>query len=160
MYKSIILAAVALVASVSADIRDFPSFDSFHANCALQATYGGQQCSDVYSSMKSVLVSWEQGDPGKGLYAIKEEKDNTYFWTTRTTPVHKYVDDIAFEFTQTQDGCQVKSRSRSQSLSYYDYSTNYCNMWNPIKSAGSFQNLQVSECKFPAEDPTTTCNIY
>lgn len=159
MFKKVILAAAAVL-SVSADIRDFPSFDFAHANCAITASYAGQQCSQVFSSMQSVLQSWVGGDPGKGLYDIKEQKADTYFWATRTTPVHRYVDDIAFEFSESASGCSVKARSRSQSLSYYDYSTNYCNMWNPIKFTGAFTITSVSDCKFPAEDPSTTCNIY
>jgi hypothetical protein len=62
---------------------------------------------------------------------------------TRTTPVKKYVDDIAFEFSQTGADCLVKARSRSQTLSYYDYATNYCNMWNPLKYTGEFTNQSV-----------------
>lgn len=159
MLKSIVVAA-ALVAAVSADITDFPSFDALHANCAMKAVYPGEACATTFANMRAVVLGWKTGDPGKGLYDIKEEKENTYIWVTRTTPVRHYVDDIAFQFAQTSAGCQVSSRSRSQSLSYYDYSTNYCNMWNPIKFTGAFSGLSVSDCKFPAEDPTTTCNIY
>jgi hypothetical protein len=160
MFKSLVIVAAALVAAVSADISSFPSFDALHANCAMKALYPGEACATTYANMRKVITSWKGGDPGKGLYDIKEEKENTYIWVTRTTPVKRYVDDIAFEFSTTGSGCQVSSRSRSQSLSYYDYSTNYCNMWNPIKYTGSFQGLVVSDCKFPTDDPATTCNIY
>ena len=52
MFKKVILATAALLAvAVNADIRDFPSFDFSHANCALTATYPGQQCSQVFSGM-------------------------------------------------------------------------------------------------------------
>ena len=159
MFKSLLLAAVAIV-GVSADISKFPSFDAFHANCAIDATYAGEQCSSVFASMKAVLTQFQGGDVGKGVYAFVDQKEGTYFWMTRTTPVKKYVDDIAFEFSQVGADCVVKSRSRSQSLSYYDYSTNFCNMWNPLKNTGSFTNQQVSSCPFPAADPATTCNVY
>lgn len=140
MFKSIVIVAAALVAAVSADISNFPSFDALHANCAMKAVYP-ESCATAYANMRATIVSWKNGDPGKGLYDIKEEKENTYIWVTRTTPVKRYVDDIAFEFSASGSGCQVSSRSRSQSLSYYDYSTNYCNMWNPIKHSGAFQGL-------------------
>lgn len=159
MFKALLVAAVAIV-GVSADISKFPSFDAFHANCAIDVTYAGKQCSSVFASLKAVLTQFQAGDVGKGVYAFVDQKQDTYFWTTRTTPVKKYVDDIAFELSQVGGDCVVKSRSKSQSLSYYDYSTNFCNMWNPLKNTGAFTNQKVSACPFPAADPATTCNIY
>lgn len=160
--KSSVAAVTALILALTAhaDISDFPAFDWSHANCAMQATYPGKECTEIFSTMKDLLTKYQAGDPGKGIYAFKEYVDDRYFWMTRTTPVRKYVDDIAFEFAQSCDGCTIKARSRSQSLSYYDYSTNYCNMWNPLHYTGEFSNLQVRDCKYPAEDPFTTCNIY
>ena len=158
--KTILMSAL-LVAGALADISQFPTFDSFHANCAIEVTYSGKSCSSVYASMKNVLTQYQGGDPGKGIYQFISQKDSTYFWMTRTTPVKKYVDDIAFEFVGTATGdCIVKSRSRSQSLSYYDYSTNFCNMWNPLHYTGSFTNQKVTQCPFPTSDPATTCNTY
>jgi hypothetical protein len=80
-------------------------------------------------------------------------------WNDRPAaePVKEY---IAFEFSQVGADCRVKSRSRSQSLSYYDYSTNFCNMWNPLKNTGAFTSQKVTSCPFPTADPATTCNIY
>jgi Protein of unknown function (DUF1499) len=159
MFKAILLSAIALT-TVSAGIDKFPSFDFTHANCAMDATYAGQKCDAVFTSMKALLTQYEGGCPSKGLYKFIDQSQNTYFWVTRTTPVAKYVDDVAFEFAQTAAGCVVKARSRSQSLSYYDYSTNYCNMWNPLQNAATFSNLKVHDCKFPAEDPATVCLKY
>lgn len=159
MFKSIIVASLAIL-GVSADISKFPTFDAFHANCAIEVTYPQQGCSTVYALMLNTLTNFQHGDAGKGVYAFVEQKSDTYFWMTRTTPVKKYVDDIAFELSQVGGDCVVKSRSKSQSLSYYDYSTNFCNMWNPLKTSGSFTNMKVSQCPFPAADPATTCNIY
>jgi len=157
--KTVLLSA--LVVGAFADISKFPSFDSFHANCAIEVTYNGKTCASVWASMKDLLTQYEQGDPGKGIYQFVDTLESKYFWLTRTTPVKKYVDDIAFEFFPTASGdCTVKSRSRSQSLSYYDYSTNYCNMWNPLKNAGTFTNQKVYQCPFPTSDPANTCNIY
>ena len=157
--KTVLLSA--LVVGAFADISNFPTFDSFHANCAIEVTYSGKTCATVWASMKDLLTEYENGDPGKGIYKFVDTLENTYFWLTRTTPVKKYVDDIAFEFSPTASGdCTVKSRSRSQSLSYYDYSTNYCNMWNPLQHTATFTNEKVTQCPFPASDPATTCNIY
>ena len=105
MNKFVLLSLFAI--AVTADISDFPAFDFSHANCAMQVTYPGKQCTEIFATMKNVLTQYEGGDPGKGIYAFKESKDETYFWMTRTTPVHKYVDDIAFEFAQACDGCTI-----------------------------------------------------
>ncbi len=159
MFKIVAFAAT-LVASAVASIPGFPSFDFSHANCAIDVTYAGQTCSAVYAKMGQILDGYQGGDPGAGIYAYIDRKQDTYFWMTRTTPVHKYVDDIGFEFIQSGSNCVVKSLSRSQSLSYYDYSTNYCNMWNPLHYTGAFTNESVHDCKFPADDPVTICNKY
>lgn len=102
------------------------------------------------------------GDPGKGIYDFKEQGKNEYIWVTRTTPVKKYVDDIIFEFEQKGKDCEVYARSRSQSLSYYDYATNYCNMWNPLVLSGHklAGQLNVHDCKFQAGDPYDVCKKY
>jgi hypothetical protein len=73
MYKAILLAAVA-VAGVVADISQFPSFDAFHANCAMEVTYAGKQCTAVFTDMKNLLTQYEGGDPGKGIYKFIENK--------------------------------------------------------------------------------------
>ena len=158
MYKVLVVATLAL--SASAAITDFPAFDSFHANCAMDVTYTGKKCSVIYSEMKSTLDNYKAGDAGKGVYEYVESAQDTYFWMTRTTPVHKYVDDILFELTETDAGCGVKAKSRSRSLSYYDYSTNYCNMWNPLAHSDTFENQNVHDCKFPTDKPEETCNTY
>jgi hypothetical protein len=67
MYKTIVLVA-AFVMGASADISKFPSFDAFHANCAMDVTYSGQQCSSVYTNMQALLTQYAGGDPGKGVY--------------------------------------------------------------------------------------------
>ena len=151
--------ASTLAAIVAASAKDFPRFDSFHANCALQVTYQ-ESCGSIYTLTDFYVRSWANGGPSGGLYEVFEQADPVYIWTTRTTPVKKYVDDQIFEYTQTSAGCVVNARSRSQSNSVYDYSTNYCNMWNVFTAIGPFENLNHSQCAYPAEDPVATCAVY
>jgi hypothetical protein len=73
MFKALIVAAIAVV-GVSADISKFPSFDAFHANCAIQVTYTGQQCSAIFKFMKYELTLFQGGDAGKGVYAFVDQK--------------------------------------------------------------------------------------
>ncbi len=159
MIKTITFAVLAFIGA--AEIPKFPAFDSFHANCALDVTFKGQSCHDVYTKLSEVITKYEGGDVGAGVYAFVDKVDDTYIWTTRTTPVHKYVDDIGFEFATSGSDCQVKAKSRSETLSYYDYSTNYCNMWNVFNGSESAFNIdKVHDCQYPASDPTTTCAKY
>ena len=84
-------------------------------------------------------------------------------WVTRTTPVHHYVDDIEFTFTDQGTKCQIDAKSRSQTLSYYDYNTNYCNMYNVIRSQPiQYTKVTTTECKWSPLDSqvTATCTTY
>jgi hypothetical protein len=114
----------------------------------------------VFNSLESTIKRFTPEPDAKGIYAILESEANDYIWTTRTTPVRKYVDDIIFEHSQNGDSCVVSSKSRSRSLSIYDYETNYCNQYNVHRGIGGFTNLSTSDCKYVPEDPVERCKIY
>lgn len=146
MFKTLGFVAAASLANGSAS--DFPAFDAFHANCALDTTFDAP-CEKVFANLKTEVNSWAQGGPSQGIYKEKEEAENVYLWTTRTTPKAHYVDDIIFEFKAiNESACQVASKSRSQTMSYYDYDTNFCNMWNPLSRAGSVKTQTANHCRF------------
>ncbi len=159
--KSIIVAAFCAATTFAAK-KDFPSFDAMHANCAMQVSYKGQSCSQVFTNLEAKLKTLTPEPSAGGVYTIREENSGDYIWTNRETPSHHYIDDIIFEFSNSGSDCVVKSKSRSQTLSYYDYETNYCNMYNPHRYLGGFSDLTTSECKWvPAPaDVTTTCDKY
>ena len=90
LYAIVILG---LILNASGRKEDFPSFDIFHANCAMKASYKNQPCASVYANIQKVLKEYENGDEGKGVYKVEDKQDGDYIWTTRTTPVKKYVDD-------------------------------------------------------------------
>ena len=146
----------ALVSATAAS--SFPSFDALHANCALSWNFAGT-CDNAYNTLQNTLTNFK--DPAGGNYAIVQKNSPSSIWVTRTTPVKKYVDDIEFTVGSNVSGsCTMSAKSRSQSLSYYDYSTNYCNMFNVIRTSGlKYTNLQASQCKFPADSPSV-CDKY
>ena len=110
--------------------KNFPAFDDFHAHCELETTFN-LYCPDVYVVMMVNFKDFK--DPAHGTYKKVEEVGDT-FWYTRTTPVKHYVDDVEFVLSEVAyRTCKVTAKSRSQSLSYYDYSTNFCNMYNVIR---------------------------
>ena len=148
--------AAALLGAVSA--KSFPGFSSLHAHCELSLTINAS-CADTYAAFDGKLKSFT--DPAGGDYAIVQESAGSSVWVTRTTPVKHYVDDIIFEVSGTGATCNVVAKSQSQSLSYYDYDTNYCNMYNVFRNSGlTFGAITPSECKWVPDDAATTCNKY
>ena len=155
-------AASLLIAVAYADPSKFPRFDALHANCEMFVEYPNMTCDTLYTELDTELRSWADGDPSHGLIAVKEESSvaPSYIWTTRTTPVKKYVDDQIFELSQNGTTCTVHARSRSQTMSVYDYDTNYCNMWNALNYIGGMQNLSIKNCTYYPDVPADTCAIY
>ena len=75
----------------------------------------------------------------------------------------QYVDDIMFTVSGTGDACTIQTKSRSETLSYYDYDTNYCNQYNMFRYSGlTFAAPKLDSCKWApaAADIDTTCNTY
>ena len=149
----------ALIATASA--ASFPSFDSLHAHCGMTTVFNAD-CDTVYNTLSTELKNFK--DPSNGVYNLKQQ-GNGQVWATRVTLNGKYTDDVEFTVATTGSNgtCAVQSKSRSQSLSYYDYDVNYCNQYNVIRSCGlSFSAPTTSECKWvpKPEDLTTTCDRY
>ena len=86
-------------------------------------------------------------------------------WATRLTANQEYIDDIMWTTVGAggNNSCTVTARSRSQSLSWYDFSVNFCNMYNPLRGAklfnGTLEEVQVSRCQFPPTN-ITKCDRY
>ena len=143
----------------------FPEFDSFHAHCAMRVTMPTASCQQAFNSMKDAVQDWKPEPKAGGTYKMWDAIELEYFWATRTTASGKYVDDIEFEFFGNpanfrEQGCTVSAKSRSQSLSFYDYNTNYCNMWNVFKVVrDSGMSFESSECKWAPKDPQTACSL-
>ena len=53
----------------------------------------------------------------------------------------------------------VKGKSISQSISFYDFKTNFCNLWNTYKYTFDYgyDKVLLVECKYIAEDPESYC---
>ena len=123
--------------------------------------------------MKDAVMTWHPEPNAGGTYQVWDATEEEQIWATRLTPSGWFKDDVLFEFFGDPEdfqakGCTVKSKSRSQFISYYDYSTNYCNMWNVINTvqmpeggnALDTATIEVSDCKWAPSDPKTTCMKY
>ena len=131
-------ACAALAAISMASKEGFPKDDAFHADCHVNAVFQAS-CDQVYSKMDSDIRSYntDETSPSQGVYTLKEESENEYIWSTRLTKNKQYTDDQLFNFTQSDAAvCTVVGHSRSQSMSVYDYSVNFCNLWNVYNGLG------------------------
>ena len=56
-------------------------------------------------------------------------------WAERLTANQEYTDDVMWTTMGAggNNSCTITAKSRSQSLSWYDYSVNFCNMFNPLR---------------------------
>ena len=125
----------------------------------MTVTYKGQECGTVLTALESKIKTLTPDPQSKGLYSIKEDGSD-YVWTQRETPTKHYIDDIIFETEASNGDCLITSKSKSETLSYYDYETNFCNMWTVHNDVGGFSNLSTTECKFVPTDPVTRCAVY
>ena len=158
--RSFALATFAAVASASA--ADFPKDDAFHADCHVSATFDGVSCDSLYALIDAEVRAWGSSttSPAGGEYQLKEEQVDQYVWSQRLTRDEKYTDDNIFQLTETNQGCISAGHSRSESMSVYDYSVNFCNLWNVYNAVGSPFTYSVGSCAYPADDPVTTCARY
>ena len=153
--------AAGLVAATQAAQADFPAFDSLHAKCQLTTTFPGTQCSELYFHFDTEVRRYGNGDAAGGVYTIFEQEPTNYVWSTRRTGGKgKYVDDQIFSLTQKGSDCEVEGKSRSQSMSYYDYDTNFCNLWNVYNAVGGMGEVSRENCKFFPTKPEETCKMY
>ena len=155
-------ACATIAALAAADKSKFPRDDSFHADCHVSAQFDSISCENLWALVDAEIREWgtDTTSPAGGIYNIKEEAVNDYIWSTRQTKNKKYVDDQLFEFAANGSGCAITGHSRSQSMSYYDYSVNFCNLWNAYDQVGQAFTYSVGKCGYPADDPKTTCAKY
>ena len=122
-------------------------------------------CADTFKNIESVVS--KNDDPSKGTYKLKEtgvtDGSSTYVWGTRLGAGGKYTDDVFWGPGEDKDGsCLVHSKSRSQSLSFYDFETNFCNMYNAYRAPSfqyDYQPLAEVDFKFCMFQPKNETNL-
>merc|ERR1712062_372408 len=128
-----------------------------HASCEIDWTFG-EPCESVHSKIVAQINEWDveicpMTSEGcsklpcgqKCLYKLTETTE-TSITGTHTTPVARYVDDIAFDFTPNGSGCSVHGHSEAQKLlAFLDFGTNYCNLRNLIDGSGLSESNGFTE---------------
>ena len=129
-----LLAAVAIAYD-----HDFPSDNPFHASCHLKTELNFTYCPEAKAKVEQLINdNVDTESEYKGTMSLHSEGSD-WIWSTRLTYNKKYTDDQLFEFIDQKNGCVIKARSKSQSLSYLDNGVNYCNMWNVISRIEGFE---------------------
>jgi len=104
-----------------------------------------------YTSATCVYA--DQGNEFCGYSVVSTSTDFDHF--QHETPVHHYVDDIEFwNFKQSGDDVVVDSGSKSEPNSFYDYDTNFCNIFN------LFRNGNVSKLNYDLEIKYGNCDFH
>lgn len=131
---SVALAAAAPkdAAAVDAQCPAAPFGVFLYASAAVSVTTKNS-CADVQSEIKARAdpkSGWV--DPhNAGTYTLVKEEAGKASTLTRLTGDKQFTDKMTFTFADASDGgCQIAACSNSQSNSYIDASTNYCNLRN------------------------------
>ena len=133
----------------------------FHAHCSIDVTVYGMNCMDVNISIINQVndrtgfdSNCKYSDLAKEFcgYSMHDITDSKIH-LKHETPVKHYVDDIYFTYKQMDNYCLVSGSSQSEPISYYDYDTNYCNMFNLFRNGNATQlnynvSIQTKKCKF------------
>ena len=103
-------------------------------------------CKDVKEEVERRIQGkdgWVDPKTRPGKYELLESSKD-YTLATRTTgDGSNFVDKFKMTYHDIQGtGCVIDSCSEAQSQSLYDYSTNYCNMYNLL--CGSLKECKVS----------------
>lgn len=118
----------------------------FHAQCSMTFQINDFMCSDVKEEAERRIQGkdgWVDPKSHPGKYLLLGSEPTKTMAQRTTGDGSNYVDKFTFTYTDVEGkGCLVTGCSVAQSTSYYDYSTNYCNMHNVL--CGKTENCKVS----------------
>merc|ERR1712018_621445 len=130
--------------------------DEPHAECSVVWTVS-EDCESVQTKIEDQMFEWYSEEncgeipPGpnqpNGQKCLYRHNCTVDFVTTgtHTTPIHRYIDDVTFTFTQETDYCSIDGYSRSRTTSVLDFGTNYCNLFNLMDGSGLTQDPALTE---------------
>ena len=118
-----------------------------HAHCYLDLNFPSTSCDALWEYLVDQIENFDIPEVREPDYElVASNKTDGSIVAIHTTPVKKYVDDISFGLVNNAGGCAVKAESTSRPISYYDYDTNYCNIWNLLRKATWTYAESVRDC--------------
>ncbi len=158
----------AAIAKKKSTPKGFPTNNLGHAHCSLEfESKSTLPCAAAFQEVYNNVEAWKPEPDAGGIYELKscnDDAETTYIWAERLTGDKKYTDDVVLTFTDNGDHCHIEGFSRSQSMSYWDYYTNFCNIRNLLKTVpGDIDSRKTKSCSFaptPGEQETEQCNLH
>jgi len=113
-----------------------------HAGCSMVVHFPNVSCTDVREEIVARIKANQDPKSHQGKYKMIHDYKNATHASRTTGDGTNYTDLFIFtyanlrnEISQSQNlegnkGCKVTACSESQANSLYDFSTNYCNLYN------------------------------
>mmetsp|Transcript_20450 Transcript_20450/g.32744 ORF Transcript_20450/g.32744 Transcript_20450/m.32744 type:complete len:171 (+) Transcript_20450:64-576(+) len=137
---------------------------AMHASCSMTLTVKNTTPSQLNATLVEMVQSRREFDASTCAYADQKAEFCGYKVISVTadldhfqheTPEKHYVDDISFQnFKQQGSDVVVSAGSKSEPNSYYDYDTNFCNIFN------LFRNGNVSKLNYEMEFKLDECEFH
>eukprot|EP01083_Nonionella_stella_P223500 796471_1 len=134
-----------------------------HASCNMTLTVKSTTIDALNTSLVKMVLSRQGTDSSTCVYASEKNEFCGYSLVSSSvpqhfkheTPVHHYVDDIElFDWQQSGSDVVVGTGSISEPNSFYDYDTNFCNIFN------LFRNGNVSRLNYDIDIKYGNCDFH
>jgi len=137
--------------------------DLLHAHCELYWTFFDAQCTDVLSILANQFKQCCMEptiDVNYTHYHLVSYNPSSLTVSGKLQFNDGYIDDQTITLTQNGTNCSGYGCSHSESLSYYDYDANYCDIHNLVRDIGYDFNETMGECRFHPDvgDEDSYCN--
>lgn len=90
-------------------------------------------------------------DPLDGKYHFEQGKKD-FIYGTHTSADQYYVDDIWFNAFHHGSSCNITALSKRRTVSFYDFSANYCNLYNLYKDMGGLVKTSLIDCRYHEQE--------
>lgn len=153
--------------------------NALHASCAMTITVSGESSSTMNASIVAEVKKRNGYNDSCVYYSSDSGEVCGYSLVSAGSPLHiqhetpvkHYVDDITMSFKDSGSDCVIDAKSESEPSSYYDYDTNFCNIFNLFRSGTAEKlnydiSISYGSCEFhPSttngyDDAYSQCNTY
>jgi hypothetical protein len=156
--KTLLLLTV-ISAFVSVAVSDCG--DLFHAHCELYWNFENARCTDVLQILAGQFKACcmdKDIEPNYTHYSLSSVDTDTLTVSGTIKFNDGYVDDQTIQLTQNGTDCSGYGCSHSESLSYYDYCANYCDIHNLVRGIGYQFTETTGSCRNYPDNPDVYCN--
>jgi len=125
--------------------------DALHANCELWWNITGAECSDVLTFFTQQFKSCcADSDIQKAYtnYSLTNVDPDNLIVSGTITFSDGYTDQQTIQLNQAGSTCNAYACSHSESLSYYDYCANFCDIHNLIRGISYSWTETMGDCRF------------